>query len=535
MNILQQDASAEKAENARLSIFVGAIAIGDLVKTTLGPKGMDKILISGDGNNMQVTNDGATILKSVLVDNPAAKILCEISRVQDEEVGDGTTSVCVLAAELLRQAEKLIEQGIHPQLITQAFRTATQVARDALQASANSFQLETEPFRNALIQIANTTLSSKVLAQHKDHFSRLAVEAIERLKGSTELDRIQIIKRPGARLQDSFLADGFILDKKIGINQPKRLENAKILIANTPMDTDKVKVFGSKIKADSTGKLAEFERAEREKMREKIERIKAQGINCFINRQLIYNWPEQLFADAGIMAIEHADFDGIERLALVTGAEIASTFDEARSIRLGHCDLIEEVMIGEDVMIKFSGTFAQNAACTVVLRGATQQLLDEAERSLHDALCVLSQTVANPETVLGGGASEMLMASAIDRHVVESQLGMHDSGKFVLAMEAFAHALRELPVILANNGGYDGCDLVARLKREYQSPDAAGCTFGLNMANGTIGCMKEMGITESLKLKRQVLISASEAAEMILRVDQIVKCAPRKRDDHCHH
>ena len=536
MNILQQDASDEKAENARLSIFVGAIAIGDLVKTTLGPKGMDKILVSATdpSSSIQVTNDGATILKSVMVDNPAAKILCEISKVQDEEIGDGTTSVCVLAAELLRQAEKLIEQQLHPQLIVEAYRNAAAVARAALESRALTLDIGSEACFNALIQIARTTLSSKVLAQHKDHFALLAVQAIQRLGGSTELDRIQIIKRIGGKLQDSFLSDGFILDKRIGINQPKRIQNAKILIANTSMDTDKVKVFGSKIKADSTGKLAEFERAEKEKMRAKIERIKAQGIDCFINRQLIYNWPEQLFADAGIMSIEHADFDGIERLALVTGAEIASTFEDTRRIRLGQCDLIEEVMIGEDVMIKFSGTTSGNAACTVVLRGASKQLLDEAERSLHDALCVLSQTIRNPQTVLGGGCSEMLMAAAVDAAANNPNLSSHDCGKFSLAMEAFARALRELPVILANNGGYDGCDLVAQLKRAYQN-DNGICTLGLNMTNGTLGCMEALGITESLKLKRQVLISASEAAEMILRVDHIVRSAPRKRqDDHCH-
>jgi T-complex protein 1 subunit beta len=270
------------------------------------------------------------------------------SKVQDDEVGDGTTSVCVFAAELLREAEHLVNQKIHPQIIIDGYRLATKVAHDALRASAQDNSHDPKRFREDLINIARTTLSSKVLAQDKEYFARLAVDAVLRLKGNPNLENIQIIKKTGGRLADSYLDEGFILDKRIGVNQPKRIENAKILIANTAMDTDKIKIFGARVRVDATSKLAELERAERDKMKEKVEKIKAHGINCFVNRQLIYNWPEQLFADAGIAAIEHADFDGVERLALVTGGEIVSTFDHPELVKLGHCDLIEEIMIGED-------------------------------------------------------------------------------------------------------------------------------------------------------------------------------------------
>merc|ERR1712156_672935 len=202
----------------------------------------------------------------------------------------------------------------------------------------------------------------------------LAVNAVLRLKGSGNLDAIQIIKKLGGGLDDSFLDEGFLLDKKIGNNQPKRIENAKILIANTAMDTDKVKVFGSRVRVESVAKLSELELAEKEKMKDKVNLILKHDINCFINRQLIYNYPEQLFADAGVMAIEHADFEGVERLALVTGGEIASTFGNTEAVTLGTCKLIEEVMIGEEKMIKFSGC-AKGEACTIVLRGATQQIV----------------------------------------------------------------------------------------------------------------------------------------------------------------
>lgn len=510
---------------ARLSSFVGAIAVGDLVKSTLGPKGMDKILVSYGRNagSVEVTNDGATILKSVGVDNPAAKILVDMSRVQDDEVGDGTTSVTVLAAELLREAEKLIELKIHPQTIIGGWRRANDVARDALTKSAQDHSGDEEKFKEDLLNIARTTLSSKILSQHKEYFAKLAVDAVLRLKGSGELTAIQLIKKSGGTLEDSFLDEGFLLDKRPGVHQPKRVENAKILIANTPMDTDKIKVFGSHIKVDSMAKIADLEMAEKEKMKDKVNKILNHNCNVFINRQLIYNYPEQLFADAGVMAIEHADFDGIERLALVTGGEIVSTFDNPDLVKIGTCELIEQVMIGEDVLLRFSGV-KLGEACTIVIRGATQQIVDEAERSLHDALCVLTATVKESRVVFGGGCSESLMACAVLKKASETP------GKEAIAMEAYARALFQLPTVIADNAGYDSAQLVSELRAAHTKE---ACTTGLNMDAGKIGCMKELGITESFAVKRQVLMSASEAAEMILRVDDIIKCAPRRRGaDH---
>ncbi|KAI9885634.1 MAG: T-complex protein 1 subunit beta [Watsoniomyces obsoletus] len=522
--IFEDDVIEEKGENARLSAFVGAIAVGDLVKSTLGPKGMDKILQSASTGEIMVTNDGATILKSIALDNAAAKVLVNISKVQDDEVGDGTTSVTVLAAELLREAEKLVSQRIHPQTIIEGYRIASAAALEALSESAEDASEDAEAFKSDLLAIARTTLSSKVLSQDRDHFAELAVDAVQRLQGSTDLSHIQVIKKAGGKLSDSYLDEGFILDKRIGVNQPKRLDNAKILVANTAMDTDKVKIFGARVKVDSTGKLAELERAEREKMKAKVERIKAHGINCFVNRQLIYNWPEQLFSDAGIISIEHADFDGIERLALVTGGEIASTFDHPDTVKLGHCDRIEEVIIGEDTVIKFSGV-AAGRACTIVLRGATEQLLDEAERSLHDALAIVSQTVREPRTTLGGGCAEMLMAKAVDEATKRTV------GKKAIAVDAFARALQQLPTILADNAGLDSSDLVSRLRHEiYQGHTRAG--LDLLTPGGGIADMRELGVVESYKLKRAVVASASEAAELLLRVDNIIRSAPRKRERH---
>jgi len=516
VNLLEEGGQEAKGEQARMASIVGALAIADLVKTSLGPKGMDKILQSaGRGNAVSVTNDGATILKSVLIDNPAAKVLIDISKVQDDEVGDGTTSVCVLAGEFLRQAQELIEKKMHPQTVVAGYRLARAAAYKALQGAAVDHSADKEKFRVDLINIAKTTLSSKVLSQDKELFSEIAVNAVLKLRGSTNLDQIQIIKRNGGTLRDSYLdPDGFLLDKKIGVGCPKRMEKCKVLVANTPMDTDKVKIYGSKVKVDSVAKVAEIEAAEKKKMLDKVERIMAHGCNVFVNRQLIYNLPEQKLADNGIMSIEHADFDGTERLALVLDGDIVSTFDTPDQVKLGECALIEEVMIGEDKLVRFSGC-PNSQASSIVIRGANTHVVDEAHRSLHDALCVLSQTVKSTTVLPGGGATEMLMAQAVE------EASKAVSGKQVLAMEAYARALRSMPMHIADNAGYDSADLVSALRAKHYEGNH---TWGLEMNTGTIADMNELGICEAFKVKSQVLLSASEAAEMILRVDDIVQC-----------
>lgn len=508
------------------NMFVGAIALADLVKTTLGPKGMDKILKSvGAGpknDKITITNDGATILGNVHIDNAAAKILVDISKIQDDEVGDGTTTVCVLAGELLREAEKLIDQKIHPQIIVKGWRQARDKASEVLREISFDNSGDQEAFREDLLNIARTTLSSKLLTYEKELFAKLAVDAVLRIKDSNDLDLIQIIKKPGGTLKDSFLDEGFILEKTISIGCPRKVENAKILLANTPMDYDKIKIYGTKVKVDEIDKVAEIEAAEREKMKEKCEKIAAYEPTVFINRQLVYNYPEQLLADKGIMVIEHADFEGIERLSMATGGEIVSTFNnpERKTEVMGSATCIEEIMIGEDKVIKFTGC-KKNESCTIVLRGSSKHILDEAERSMHDALCVLVKTIQNKRIILGGGNTEIRMANAVE------DLAKTVRGKQALAIEAYAVALKKLPGIIADNGGYDSSEIVQNLSYtiRHENPNA-----GLNMNDGSIGDMKELGIRECLRAKEQAVISASEASEMVLRSDEIIKCAPRERN-----
>lgn len=522
--ILKQGGTEERGDNARLQAFIGAIAIGDLVKSTLGPKGMDKILqpMPGEGapKSATVTNDGATILKSIWIDNPAAKILVDISKTQDQECGDGTTSVVVMAAELLRNAQYLVESKMHPQVIIRGYRQALEAARSKLVALATDNGSDSAKFREDLMKIARTTLSSKLLKHEKEHFAELAVNAVLRLKSKPNLDYIQVIKKPGASLKDSFLEDGFILEKKIAVGAPKKLENCKILVANCQMDTDKIKIYGARVKVDSFEAVAEIEKAEKEKMKSKVDRICKHGCNVFINRQLIYNYPEQLFKENGVMPIEHSDFEGTERLAAVLGADIVSTFDNPEEVKLGTCKEISEMMIGEDKVIKFSGC-AETEACSIVLRGASTHILDEAERSLHDALAVLYQTVSETRVVHGGGSMEMAMSTA----VLEKMASV--SGKESVAMEQFAKALQQMPTILADNAGYDSAELLGQLRAHHLKGQHE---YGLEFTTGTVASMADLGIMESFRSKMSQLCSAAEAAEMIIRVDDIIKNAPRQRE-----
>ncbi|EAX92612.1 chaperonin, putative [Trichomonas vaginalis G3] len=520
VQLLDTSANEERGEMARMSAFTGAMAICDLVKATLGPKGMDKILQSlSNLDTINVTNDGATILKSIVIDNPAARIIVDLSQAQDAEVGDGTTSVAVLCGQLLHEAENLVGQGIHPQTIVKGWHEAVQVALKALEGSAKDNSVDNTKFREDLLNVARTTLNSKVLAMERDHFAEIAVSAVERLRDPSRLDAISIVKVTGGALRESELVDGLILKCHFGIGQPQKIEDAKILIANTSMDADKIKINGAKIETDSPEQLAKIEQAERQKMLTKCDKIAAHKPTLFVNRQLIYNLPEQYFTEHHINSIEQADFAGVERLALVTGGDIVSTFDTPDKVKLGYAKTVESIMIGEDKLIRFTGCH-EPATSTVVLRGATQQMLDEAERALHDALCVIASMMTEKRTVYGAGCSEILMAEAVDN------AARHTPGKVSLAMEGFARALRQIPTIIAGNAGLDAPEIVASIRAAHAEGKH---TYGLDIKKGGVADIAELGITESFRVKRQVLISASEAAEQILRVDEIITCAPARQ------
>merc|ERR1712113_32786 len=459
-----------------------------------------------------ITNDGATILKNIHLENPSSKILIDICKVQDAEQGDGTTSVVVLACELLKEAQQLIQKKIHPMIIIEGFREALEHSRKTLEHISFTHGGNPTVFRKDLINIARTSLSSKIVSQYKDRFSHLAVDAIMRLRGSNELEMIHIISKLGATMKESFLDDGFILNKKLGLCQPRRLNNARIMIANTSMDSYKIKIYGTKVKADNVLSVAEIELAEKLKMEAKCNKIISHGINCFINRQLIYDYPEQIFTQNGVITIEHADFEGIERLAKVVGGDIVSTFDNPKSVKLGFCKLLDEIMIGEDKVIHFSGVEVGEAS-TIVLRGASDQVLEEAKRSIHDALCVILSTVKDSRVIYGGGFSEMQMAKAVEAEAARIP------GKKSLAMMSSAKALREIPSLVCTNAGMESTEVISTLRAEHMKQS---CRSGIDVLSGNIRDMKTAGILEPFKVKLHILLSATEAAECILRVDDVI-------------
>ncbi|KAH9411692.1 TCP-1/cpn60 chaperonin [Ordospora pajunii] len=495
-------ATEEKGDDAKRTILAGTDMIAEILKTTLGPKGMLKML---KGQNVSVTNDGAFILKNLMIDSASARILVDCSVGQDWEEGDGTTSVAILASLLVKEASRL---NVHPTRILRGYRMAQQRCEDILHG------MSFEPTRDDLMRIVWTTLCSKVVKYDIEKFCNICVSAVERLEGRSDLGLIQVIKCAG-KLEDSYLDEGFILKKDVRIDE---VSNPRIVIANTSMDHDKIKVFGAKINVSSVSELEELETAEKAKVREKVDRISKSKANVFINRQLIYDYPDQLLRMKGIQPIEHADFDGVERLSNVLGGKILSTFESVDESCYGTCKSVKNVEIGGERAIRFEGV--SNGASTIVLFGSSKEMLDEAERSIHDALCVLMRIKEDPRAVYGGGASEMSMAVGLNGYAMEVAGAESD------AILSFSNALQQIPKILAENGGHDGEETKTSLRAEHSSGNSS---YGVNVKDGSVCCMKEIGIIDSFRIKKRIIMAASEVAQMIVKCDGIAKRKPRER------
>ena len=493
-----------------LSLFHETKQVINFLKSTLGPRGMDKLLLSKTGD-IKITNDGAMILKNALCSSVIKNILNNLTIAHDNEIGDGTTSICCLVGELVAEAEKLIKIQVHPQIIIKGYRIAVKEALLILNSVFFDHSDNVEQFCDDLLNMARTTLCSKIVFPVREHFARLVVEAILKLKGSTDINHIKIIKKSGGSLCDSFLEEGFILENKISPGQPKRIENAKILIANTSLDSDKIKIYGAKIKVSALSKLAKIEIAEQKRTLDKCKKIIDHKINVFINRQLIYNRQESFLTDNGIISIEHADFEGTERLALVTGAEIVSTFDEPSKIKIGNCKIVEEIIIGDETMIRF-GKCSRANACTLILRGSNQQLLDEAERSIHDALCVLSQSIRDTRLVWGGGSFDTFLSLHLEK------FSKKFLGKISLVISSFSRSIQNLPKILLDNAELDSTSIISRLRIMHEKKYSNEC---IDINNETTSSAKRLGLVELFRLKIQTLISAVETVEVILRIDKI--------------
>jgi T-complex protein 1 subunit beta len=494
----------------KLPIIRDLEKITNFLKTSLGPKSKDKILIDDKGN-IKITNDGATILKSIKYDSIASIILRDACSVQDNEIGDGTTSICCLINELVFEAQHLLKIGIHLQTILKGYKLSANLALKIIKQNCFSYSNNLKAFLADLLDITRTSLNSKIIFSNREHFSRIAVKAVLNLKGSTDIDRIQILGEVGGTLRDSFLEEGFIIEKKISSGHFKRIIGAKILIANTSLDSDKIKIHGTKIKVKNLSKLAKIEVREQKKILDKCKKIISHGVNVLINRQLIYNFPERFLNENGVLTIEHADFEGIERLALVTGAEIVSTFDEPEKVKLGRCEIIEEVMIGEKTMIRFSGCHGKGAS-TIVLRGSNLQIISEAERSIHDALSVIIQAIKNPDFVYGGGVVDSKIIIGLEKFM------KNVDHKEALVIRAFSAAIKNLLKIIIENSGLDPAEILESLLKQHENPQSDSC---FDVYSEKICSAKKIGLIECSRLKIQTILSAVETAEMIMRIDKM--------------
>lgn len=495
----------ERQDDAVRTIRNGVNLIGDILKTTLGPRGCLKVI---HGKETSVTNDGAFILKNLLIDSASAKILINSSINQDWEEGDGTTSIAVLTSLLLKEVYQL---SIHPTKIIKGFSMALSKCLDVM--NKKKFTPRQEDIKN----LVKTTLNSKVLANNLDVFIDICVKAVEKVD---DIGLIEIIKLEGD-LSESMLMDGILLNKDIEIN----LENPKILIANTSMDYDKIKIFSSKVNVESVKELEKIEIAEKNKMVSKIDNICKIPFDLFINRQIIYDYPHQLLKARGISVIEHADFDGVERLNKVIGGNLLSNFENLNPNDFGTCQKVSSVVIKGHKMIKFEGI--KKGASTIVICGSSKEMLDEAERSVHDALCVLKRIKESPYCLYGGGCTETTLALEL------LKLALDTKSKESESIECFAKALLNIPKILVENCGFDGDEAKSLLKNDHSY---RRYTYGVNIENGKTCCMKEKGVIEGYEMKKRVITAACETAQIILRIDGMVTCKPRERSEHhgCH-
>ncbi|KAI5189565.1 T-complex protein 1 subunit beta [Nematocida sp. AWRm77] len=495
--LLRPGATQERLDEARTSFLVGAVAISNMVKSTLGPRGMLKLLCTGRGETI-ITNDGATVLKNLPANSPSAKILINSAEEHGEKEGDGTTTLTVLTGELLQEADKLIFKGTHPYKVISAYRKAHKEALEHLRSLARA-----HTSREEKLALARTTLSSKFSPIELESLAGLALAIAETV---TDVEMVSVVKIHGGEVASSYIESGLLLECDVGPGQRTEMENPRVLIANTPMDTDKVKIFGAKASVGSTAELEKLEEAEKKRMAAKVEQM-AQHADIIVNRQIIYDYPTQEFTKRGKISVERADFAGVEMLSRVLKGSILGTFENVQEADLGHCAKFERVKLGERVFVRFSGV-PNKGACTVVICGPSKEILAEAERSLIGTAKVLMNTTE--KYVHGGGSMEA---------AVSCMLQPESEGE-----KAFSRALLEFVRTLSENAGHDTDETISTILRKNRE---GVHTYGVGIEGAA--CMKDMGVTESLRLKEIIWTKAAETTEMLLRCDGIIKCRPRER------
>ncbi len=501
-------------EALRVNIMA-ARAVAEVLRTTLGPKGMDKMLIDSLGD-ITITNDGATILDEMDIQHPAAKLLVEVAKAQDDEVGDGTTTAVVIAGELLKEAESLLAKNIHPTLIIHGYKRALEKSIEILKKIAIPVNRDDTAM---LKKVAITAMHGKAIAGVRDYFAELAVNAVRQVaeqrgdRWFVDLDNVQIIKKHGGSLLDSKLVNGVIIDKEVVHPQmPKRVEKAKIVLLDCPLEVEKTEI-DAEIRITSPEQMKAFLDEEEKILRQMVEKIASVGANVVFTTKGIDDLAQHFLAKKGILAARRVKKSDIEKLARATGARIVTRIEDLSEADLGYAELVEERKVGDEKMIFVEGC-KNPRSVAILIRGGLEKLVDEAERNLEDGLSVVADVVEEPYIVPGGGAPEVEIAKALRQYA--TQVG----GREQLAIEAFANAVEVIPRALAENAGLDPVDILVELRAAHEKPD--GWKYGVDVFTGKVADMVALGVVEPLVVKIEALKAAVEAASMILRIDDII-------------
>jgi len=512
--ILREGTERSRGSEAMHANIMAAKIVSDAIKSSLGPKGMDKMLVDNFGD-ITITNDGATMLKEMDIQHPAAKMMVEISKTQDDEVGDGTTSVVMLAGELLSKAEDLVEKKVHPTVIIDGYRKAASEALDVLEEIGIPVDPKNKDY---LRSIAVTSMATKLVSGQAEHLAKIAVDAILQVaeekdgKHDVDLDYVKLEKKIGESISDTNLIKGLVIDKEVvHSGMPKTVKDAKIGLLDAALEIEKTE-FDSKLRIESPEEIRAFLDQEEQTFRGLVDKVKKAGINVLFCQKGIDDTVQHFLAREGVMAARRVKKSDMEALARATGAKIVTNVDELNTADSGYAKKVEEKKIADNKMI-FVEDCRNPRAVSILIRGGTERITDETERSLHDALSVVKDVIVKPKILAGGGAPEIEVARRIRKFAGTV------SGKESLAIKAFADAIETIPSTLAENAGMDPIDALSELQSRHEKGELWA---GIDAEAGKVTDMKSQKVYEPMSIKTQMIKSASEAASMILKIDDVI-------------
>jgi thermosome len=512
--VLKEGTKRESGKGAQSNNIQAARAISEAVKSTLGPKGMDKMLVDSMGD-VVVTNDGATILKEIDVEHPAAKMIVEVAKSQDEECGDGTTTAVVLTGELLKEAGNLLEKNIHPTVINGGFQLAAKKATEVLHKMA----IDIKPNdKQTLIHIAETSMASKGASSEKTVLAKIVVDAVTNVvekrgtKSMVDLDNIQIQKKQGGGINTTEIIEGIILDKeRVHEGMPALIKNAKIALVNVALEVKKTEV-DARIQIQDPTQLQAFLDEEEGMIRKMVEKIKKSGANVLICQKGVDDIAQHFLAKSGIYTVRRAKKSDMEKLAKATGGKIVSNLEDLSASDLGNAGMIEERKIGDDKMT-FVTKCKNPKAVSIMIRGTTEHVTDELERAIHDALSVVKVAIEDGKMTPGGGAAAIAISMALRDYAPTV------GGRQQMAIESFADAVEIIPKTLAENAGLDPIDMILDIRNAHSKGKGHS---GINVLEGKVDDMLKNNVIEPLRISLQELSASSEAATMILRIDDVI-------------